>query len=600
MPKKSSEVFIDDSSSEESCSEEIVFEEPKKKGPKKNTARHVESDDDSDSERMCELCDEEPVSTRCELCDQGGICDNCWKYCSYCDQKMCVACETTYSHEESCEDKPTKKEKKTMLPNLYVVDKKGKTRVWKIWTRGPTVYKSYGEEGGKATPSERTFKGVNLGKRNETSPAEQALRKAERDWVKQLDKSYFPKCSEGKAMAKKAQKAKTSQNNTNAGVSDVFRGTAKKATAEKSSTAKATATKKAERKKENGSLPGYETKFTPMGCQVWSEDAKVLKYFDLEDGPQTATQTKSKKKKASARGVWVQPKLDGIRALVSIVPDSAGKPRVVMITRNGKQLVWLNHLREQVLVFLRDHPDVILDCEVYAEHIYGEVEVKGTGKTQKLVYHDSDLELPQKQRFDVISGGVRPVRGEPHALEKQLCLYVFDIADPTGELTQDERFAIRDELFETPKVSKLCPSLKKVETRKVKTVAEIGALHAEFAEKEFEGVVIRARNLKYDGGRKSLQMRKHKLVMDEEFIVEGAEKDDGVPVEHFVWVCSVRGPDGKKRKFTVKPMGTREQKQVWWSNRKKFIGQPLTVRFQDKTVDGVPRFPRGHSIRDYE
>ena len=525
------------------------------------------------------------------------------------------------SEEIVFESEPLKKEKKTALPALYVVDKKGKTRVWKIWTRGPTVYKSYGEEGGKATPSERTFKGVNIGKRNETSPAEQALREAERDWVKQLDKSYFPKCPEGLKMAKKAQRAKTSQNNTNAGVSDVFRGTAKKATAEKSGTAKAVATKKAERKKENGSLPGYETKFTPMGCQVWSEDAKVLKYFDLEDDlPEDAggedftldgtkkykgraaapAKKKSSKEKASARGVWVQPKLDGIRALVSVVPDSAGKPRVVMITRNGKQLVWLNHLREQVLVFLRDHPDVILDCEVYAEHIYGEVEVKGTGKTQKLVYHDSDLELPQKQRFDVISGGVRPVRGEPHTLEKQLCLYVFDIADPTGELTQDERFAIRDELFETPKVSKLCPSLKKVETRKVKTVAEIDALHAEFAEKEFEGVVIRARNLKYDGGRKSLQMRKHKLVMDEEFIVEGAEKDDGVPVEHFVWVCSVRGPDGKKRKFTVKPMGTREQKQVWWSNRKKFIGQPLTVRFQDKTVDGVPRFPRGHSIRDYE
>ena len=506
------------------------------------------------------------------------------------------------SEEIVFESEPLKKEKKTALPALYVVDKKGKTRVWKIWTRGPTVYKSYGEEGGKSTPSERTFKGVNIGKRNETSPAEQALREAERDWVKQLDKAYFPKCPEGLKMAKKAQRAKTSQNNTNAGVSDVFRGTAKKATAEKSGTAKAVATKKAERKKENGSLPGYETKFTPMGCQVWSEDAKVLKYFDLEGGPQTValTQTKSKKKKASARGVWVQPKLDGIRALVSIVPDRDGVGRVVMITRNGKQLVWLNHLREQVLVFLKDRPDVILDCEVYAEHIYGEVGVKGTGKTQKLVYSDSSLELPQKQRFDVISGGVRPVRGEPHTLEKQLCLYVFDIADPTGELTQDERFAIRDELFSQSKIEKRCPSLKKVETRKVKTVAEIDALHAEFAEKEFEGVVIRARNLKYDGGRKSLQMRKHKLVMDEEFSVEGAEKDDGVPIEHFVWVCSVRGPDGKKRKFTVKPMGTREQKQVWWSNRKRFIGQPLTVRFQDKTVDGVPRFPRGHSIRDYE
>lgn len=523
------------------------------------------------------------------------------------------------SSQDPSQDSSQEEQKIHRLPNLYATDKKGKLRVWKIWTQGNTVYKSYGEEGGKATPSERTFKGVNLGKRNETSPEEQALREAERDWVKQLDKDYLPKCSKGKKMAKLAKKAKNSQNNTNAGVSDVFRGSAKAATAEKSKSQQGEATKKAERKKENGSLPGYESKFTPMGCQVWSEEAKVLKYFDLADDlPEDAgedfelygkkhsgraaapAKKKSGTEKTNVRGAWVQPKLDGIRALVSIVPDKSGSPRVVMITRNGKQLVWLNHLREQVLVFLKHRPDVILDCEVYAEHIYGKAEIKGTGKTQKLIYSEAEEELPQKQRFDVISGGVRPVRGEPHALEGQLCLYIFDIADPTGKLTQDERFAIRDELFAQPKIEKKCPSLKKVETRKIKTVAEISTLHAEFAEREFEGVVIRSRKLKYEGGRKSLEMRKHKLVMDEEFPVKGAEKDDGVPVEHFVWVCEVRGPDGKKRKFTVKPMGTREQKQVWWSNRKRYVGQPLTVRFQDKTVDGVPRFPRGHSIRDYE
>src|SRR5690348_14868847 len=42
------------------------------------------------------------------------------------------------------------------LPSLYGVDKKQKERIWKIWVDGPTVYKSYGEVGGKATPSFRT------------------------------------------------------------------------------------------------------------------------------------------------------------------------------------------------------------------------------------------------------------------------------------------------------------------------------------------------------------------------------------------------------------------------------------------------------------
>ena len=76
--------------------------------------------------------------------------------------------------------------------------------------------------------------------------------------------------------------------------------------------------------------------------------------------------------------------------------------------------------------------NVVLDGEMYADIIYG---VKN-----KKTYEVSDEELDIKQKFDVISGAVRPVRKDPHPLEEQICYYVFDIADPSGKYDQDERF----------------------------------------------------------------------------------------------------------------------------------------------------------------
>jgi DNA ligase-1 len=50
----------------------------------------------------------------------------------------------------------------------------------------------------------------------------------------------------------------------------------------------------------------------------------------------------------------------------------------------------------------------------------------------------------------------------------------------------------------------------------------------------------------------------------------------------------------------VRPRGTREKRAEWWENREQYIGSKLTVRFQNLTADGIPRFPVGIAIRDYE
>jgi ATP-dependent DNA ligase len=452
-----------------------------------------------------------------------------------------------------------------VMPALYGVDKKGKERIWKVWALKNVVYKVHGEVGGKLTPATRKIKGVNKGKKNETSDEEQTKIEAEREWIKQLEKDYHPKCKEGISLEKKVNKAKQKQGGVTVDVSKVIRGDT--LAPKKSKTTKS---------KDNGVVPGYESKFKPMHCQTWSDEAKVLKYFDFDEG------------------VYIQPKLDGVRCLARIMPEG-----VVLLSRQGKQMVWLNHLRREVEAFLERYEHVMLDCEVYVDHIYGKCEYK----SKKKIYSEGKEELSQDQKFDVISGAARPVRLEPHPLEEQMCLYVFDIADETGEMDQDDRFQLLKDLFSRPQAKK-CKHIIMNETKVIYYQEEIKDYHDEAALNGFEGVVIRSRDLKYESQKRSNKMRKYKYFIDAEYPIIDVERDEGVDREHFVWVCEalVENSEGETslKTFKAKPKGSREQKWEWYDNADDYIGKLLTVKFQQYTVDEVPRFPVGISIRDYE
>lgn len=469
-----------------------------------------------------------------------------------------------------------------VLPALYGPDKKGKERLWKIWAVKDTVYKAYGETGGILTPSSRTFKGLNTGKKNATTAEEQAKREAERDWVKQLDKDYHPKSEDGLILEKKVLAAKKKQGGVNVNIDALIRGRG----------AEADGNEEDQEEAESMDTPMDTSEswkdIHPMHCTVWSNEPKCMKYFDFDEG------------------VYIQPKLDGVRCIAKI-----RNGRVVLSTCTGKDMVWLDHIRAEVKTLLSGkNEDLQLDGEIYSHQIFGVATYDE--KKKKYSYgalgeeDDPDLELEMEQRFDVISGAARPKRNEPHPLESQLCLHVFDIADPTGELDQDDRFAILKELFLSPKAKK-CPHIKRVETKIIYYPEEVEDYHDEVSEKDYEGVVMRARDLTYElrSKSRSLRMRKHKHFIDEEYPITDVACDEGVGRENFRWICEkiVESPETGENiltTFTVKPMGTREQRWNWYDNYEEYLGKLLMTRYQKLTYNGVPRFPRGFAIRDYD
>ena len=124
--------------------------------------------------------------------------------------------------------------------------------------------------------------------------------------------------------------------------------------------------------------------------------------------------------------------------------------------------------------------------------------------------------------------------------------------------------------------------------------------HDNFVDEGYEGLMIRNFKMPYEFSR-SWNLVKYKKMKDAEFKISGAKEGTGNAAGAIIWNCTT---DDGKNNFDVVPLGTMDERRKLWkeyqTNPGQFIGQPLTVQFQELTPKGIPRFPKGISIRDYE
>lgn len=86
------------------------------------------------------------------------------------------------------------------LPTLYKRTSKGAIEQWKIWTEGADIVTEYGHVGGKMQTARETAVGKNIGKKNETTPEQQAESQAESDWkMKKSRKGYVEDLAKAQA-----------------------------------------------------------------------------------------------------------------------------------------------------------------------------------------------------------------------------------------------------------------------------------------------------------------------------------------------------------------------------------------------------------------
>lgn len=470
------------------------------------------------------------------------------------------------------------------LPPLYAKDSNGKLRVWKCWVVGDTVHREHGLVDGKHVLSSRIFEGKNVGKKNETTPEEQAWNEANKEWIAHIDKEYAPdgKDKEGNNMMRKlkVEKEKTGGHNINS--------VATTTAARKNNTNGATVktTKTVSRKKTDTCMVDEVMggAVIPMKAESWeladesdpySVLPKVSKYFHTVTG-------KGKNMTMEPADYYIQPKLDGWRCRIALQRSDSGVLEIVMTSNSGKQYPWFASLREcfkkwLTLKFLNP-ADCLdgLDGELYA---------------QEFTNVDGKIMDPLV-RFSTVCSICALARSVPHELEDQIQFHCFDLLDRTGTISQKERFERLDRLFKRlPK--EVENRIIRVETKVLSTVDEVVDAHNEYESQGYEGIILRTFDMKYKVGKRSAEMRKFKYFKDEEYEIIGCQVDKGVSKEHFVWLLKTE----EGNEFSAKPVGTREQKFEWYKNQSSYIGKFLTVKFQEKTEENIPRFPIAKHFR---
>lgn len=140
-------------------------------------------------------------------------------------------------------------------------------------------------------------------------------------------------------------------------------------------------------------------------------------------------------------------------------------------------------------------------------------------------------------------------------------------------------------------------NIKLVETTVVNNEYEFQAAHDHWVSLGYEGAMIRNMDGQYKINHRSYDLQKYKAFFDSEYTIIGAKDGTGRDAGCVTWIC-LDEPSGET--FDCTPKGTLEMKSDWWNNRESYYGKKLTVRYPNLTDRGIPRFPVGVAIRDYE
>jgi DNA ligase-1 len=397
------------------------------------------------------------------------------------------------------------------FPTLYGKASTGKIKMWSIKVEDQSgvgaITTTHGYLDGKLQTNTRLVTvGKNIGKKNETTPVQQAVNEAQSDWKK--------KTEAGGMTEKKPEMGEKAGDSDKESVKSV----------------KPSAEKNAKAATDAGGVPH------PMLAHDYNKRGKDIKF-----------------------PCYAQRKLDGVRCLAI-----SGKG---LFSRTGKAFPHMDHIRAEINSLpkgpLVPNGVTILDGELYSDTLNFQ-EIVGLVKKETLKPADA-----------------------PKMTQIYLCVY-----DTVMDGTNEARNAYLTDLFKKNKFT----ALKLLPTDVANNLDDVKKLHAEYVADGYEGLILRNKAGLYKVGHRSADLQKYKEFKDDEYKIVGFKEGDGIEKGCVIWTCETKD----KKPFSVRPRGTHEERQEAFKTASKAVGKKLTVRFQELTEDGIPRFPVGLAIRDYE
>ncbi len=273
--------------------------------------------------------------------------------------------------------------------------------------------------------------------------------------------------------------------------------------------------------------------------------------------PMLADKWGDRKAKVKETYVHMQPKLDGIRCIAKL--DG-------LWTRNGEQILGAPHIHEQLQPLFNKMPELILDGELY-NHDFKDDFNAIVSCVKKTKPTDEDLKLSAER----IQYWVYDMPADNHFAERTKTLQnIIDFG-----LESDNAIVIT----------------QTIEVHK----DDVDKTAAIYIEAGFEGAMVRLPG-KYENKR-SKTLLKWKEFQDAEFPIVDIQEGDGNRSGMAARVV-VSLPDG--RNFSSGIIGNVDYCKRLLNDREKHIGKLATIVFQHYTPDGVPRFPKFKTVRDYE
>jgi DNA ligase-1 len=358
--------------------------------------------------------------------------------------------------------------------------------------------------------------GKNIGKSNETTPRQQALLGAERDWDKKVKQGY---AQEDKPVLKKK----------------LIR----------------------------------VSKLSDTVIEEPVKESKLLK-------PMLALELDMEKPNIKFPA-YVQPKLDGVRCLIYY--NSVGD--LVFQSRQNTIYEPFEHLVPELKMLftsfiegleqLKDLKDLVIDGELY---IHGAA-------------------------FEKITSIVRRSKTK-HAEASTIKYHIYDCFysgnDDKNKVGYGERYTALKKAFTQHHFT----NIVLVETKVANDMGEIEALHTHYTklQEPYEGIMIRNKDSPYKQQGRSKDLLKYKKFHDDEFVVIGHHEGTGAHKGTPIFECRSNAKIGKT--FSVTMQGSIEGRKKMLENVQSYYGKQLTVKYQEISADGAPRFPVGISFRDYE
>jgi ATP-dependent DNA ligase len=283
------------------------------------------------------------------------------------------------------------------------------------------------------------------------------------------------------------------------------------------------------------------TSFSPMLADKWDPESKVKRKIDI------------------IFPCYIQPKLDGIRCLTYIKES-----KIVNQSRQLKYFNNLDHINNELEELFKNNKNLVLDGELYNHDIVFN-QIAGIVKKEKLKEED-------KEKL------------------KQIQYHVYDcFFTDESEMSFKDRYNFLEENIKKLKYIKI------VSIHNCINKNNIFEYHNINLQNKYEGSILRNIDSKYEFTR-SKNLQKYKNFEDDEFEIVDYKQGEGHDDGTVIWKCKTK--EGKT--FDVRPIGTVEERQKLYKNGDHYIGKMLTVTYQNISELGVPRFPVGKTIRDYE